>query len=456
MTDSGSSSERPSPNLAGEARAVPSGGVARGELWVPGSKSAAQRWLALALLAGRPTSLHRLPPGEDVDGFVGALVAAGWSAARQGTTLRLAPPAAASDRPVEIDCGAGGTMLRFLTAVLTAVPGRFLLDGVARLRERPLGPLLAALRALGGEVHCLGREGHAPLEIAGGSLRGGRARLDAGESSQYLSALLLAAQRATGSTTLEVVALTSRPYVDLTVDAIARCGGQVTHDGDEWRVEPRSLACPEIAVEADDSSAAYPAAAAALTGGDVHLRGLRRDSLQGDRGFLDLLATLGARVEWTGETLRVHGPGGGGLVAVDVDLAAMPDQVPTLAALAPFARGTTTIRGVPHLRLKESDRLAAMRHELGRLGVPVEERPDGLVVPGVWADAAPPTDEVTVDSHGDHRIAMALALVGLRRPGVRVAAPGVVAKSYPAFWAHLEALVGGGAAPSGLATDPRG
>ena len=169
---------------------------------------------------------------------------------------------------------------------------------------------------------------------------------------------------------------------------------------------------------------------------------LRRFSAQGDRAFLDLLAEMGAQVEWRGEEVTVRA--GSGLRAVEADLAALPDQVPTLAAVAPFARGTTRIRNVPHLRIKESDRLAAMASELARVGVPVEELPDGLVVPGCWADALPPATPVTVDSWGDHRIAMSLALVGLRRPGVRVARPEVVGKSYPGFWTVLLGLLEGG------------
>ncbi|MEM9596238.1 MAG: 3-phosphoshikimate 1-carboxyvinyltransferase, partial [Acidobacteriota bacterium] len=161
-------------------------------------------------------------------------------------------------------------------------------------------------------------------------------------------------------------------------------------------------------------------------------------SRQGDRGFVDLLARMGAEVAWRDGGLEVAG---GPLHAVTESLEATPDQVPTLAALAPFARGTTRILDVPHLRIKESDRLLAMATELRRVGAEVEELEDGLVIPGVWADAAPPRDPVTVDTWGDHRIAMAMALVGLRRPGISLRAPEVVGKSYPGFWRDLEGLI---------------
>lgn len=283
-----------------------------------------------------------------------------------------------------------------------------------------------------------------PVTVAGGSLRAGRVRLDAGESSQYLSALLMAGLAAPGPIAVEVDRLTSAPYVELTREAIAAFGGRVERRREEgreaWRIEPGLTPPSEIEVEADYSAAAYPAAAAALSGGRVELAGLRPDSAQGDRRFLELLGEMGAEVEAGADGWRVAAAGE--LSAVDVDLSTMPDQVPTLAALAPFARGITRIRGAAHLRIKESDRLAAMARELGRLGVPVRERPDGLEIEGAWARRPPPDAPTRVDTWDDHRIAMSLALVGLRRPGVVIRRPAVVAKSYPGFWTDLARLLG--------------
>ncbi|MFQ5349730.1 MAG: 3-phosphoshikimate 1-carboxyvinyltransferase, partial [Thermoanaerobaculia bacterium] len=320
------------------------------------------------------------------------------------------------------------------------VPGVWTLDGTERLRARPLVPLIAALRALGGRVDCLAAEGHAPLRVRGDGLEGGRVELDAGESSQYLSALLMAAVRARGEVEIVVKRLTSAPYVELTLGALGEFGPAVERPPNHhYKVRPARMAGAEIAVEADASAACYAGAAAALSGGRVTIRGLRPGSRQGDAGFFDLLRRMGAEVSWEGS--RLVAAGGGGLLAVTVDLSTMPDQVPTLAALAPFAEGTTRITGVPHLRLKESDRLRAMSLELSRLGATVEERPDGLEIAGIWARAVPPEEPVTVASHDDHRIAMSLALVGLRRPGVSVAEPGVVAKSYPEFWRDFDRLL---------------
>ncbi len=409
-----------------------------GRLRVPGSKSITQRYLNLALVARRPLEVRRPLMSEDPELFLGALAATGFVVEERAGTVRLDPGEVRAEG--DVFCGNGGTMFRFLTAALSTVPGAWRLDGVPRLRERPVGPLVSALRQLGAEVHCPREEGFAPLVITGGSLDGGRAVLDAGASSQYLSALLMAGLAARRAVEVEVAALASEPYVDLTLDAIAELGGQVEQEGRIYRVEPAPNLLADkrtVTVEGDFSAAAYPAAAAALTGGPVAIDGLRRSSRQGDRAFIDLLAKMGARIDWRGDVLEVTG---GALEAVDADLSAMPDQVPTLAALAPFARGTTRIHNVAHLRIKESDRLAAMARELGRLGAEAEELDDGLVIPGVWADNQPPASEVEVDTWGDHRIAMSLALVGLRRGGVVIREPGVVVKSYPDFWRDLEKL----------------
>jgi len=425
-----------------EPIAIPAGGVARGVVEVPGSKSATHRVLNLALLAGRELLVERPLLAEDTELFLAALRTCGFAVERGPAAVRLAPgapPAAAA-----IFCGNAGTMLRFLVASLATRPGEWTLDGVERLRERPVGPLVAALRQLGAEIEFLGRAGFPPLRVGGATLAGGRATLDAGESSQYLSALLMAGLGARRSVEIEVRALTSAPYVDLTRRAIAAFGGRVHRAGAVFRVEPTRLGAARVAVEGDYSAACYPAAAAALTGGEVELRGLDPDSAQGDRGFLELLERMGARVERAADRIVVCG--GPDLAALDVDLAAMPDQVPTLAALAPFARGTTRIRNVPHLRIKESDRLAVMAVGLRAAGAAVEERPDGLEIPGVWADGKPGSGPVAIDPRRDHRIAMSFAVLGLRRPGVTIEHPEVVAKSYPDFWRDFLRLVQAGRA----------
>lgn len=427
-----------------EPRRIPAGRVARGRVVVPPSKSVSHRYLNLTLLAAEPLTLERPLLAEDTRLFLAALRASGFATelSSDGGAVRLEPRA----RPlgeIKICCGNAGTMARFLVATLAAVPGRFRLDGTARLRERPVGPLVAAVRELGGEIEYLGEQGFLPLAIRGSTLRGGRVRLNAGSSSQYLSALLMAGTRAQEPIEIEVAALASAPYIDVTLALVREFGARVERlaGGAEtmaFRVEP-GLASPRSArVEGDWSAAAYPAAAAALTGGEVRLAEISASSAQGDRRFVDLLVEMGAEAVWRDGELQVSSDGH--LRGISADLSDIPDQVPTLAALAPFAQGETAIENVPHLRIKESDRLAAMARGLEAVGAPVTELPAGLVIPGAWAEGVPPRLPATIDPWDDHRIAMSFALLGLRRPGVSIADPEVVGKSYPDFWRDFESI----------------
>ena len=433
-----------SSSMSVEARAIPCGRRAAGRLRVPPSKSQTHRYFNLALLAGAPLVVERPLVADDTRLFLEALRRCGFRVEEEAGRVRLKPagPPAPEAGEIEILCGNAGTMFRFLVAALTVIPGVWRLDGTPRLRERPVGPLIVALRRLGARIDCLEAEGFAPLRIEGGTLGSGATSVHAKDSSQYLSALLMAALRAPGEVVVEAESLTSQPYIEVTLDAIAAFSGTVEPLGPQtWRVRPSRLRTAGVVeVEGDWSAAAYPAAAAALTGGEVVLEGLAPDSWQGDRGFLELLRAMGAEAVWSGRELTVRGRE---LHGIEADLSSMPDQVPTLAALAPFARGETKITNVAHLRIKESDRLNAMATGLRQLGAEVDEGPDWLRIPGLWADRNPPdVGEIRVDPHDDHRIAMSLALVGLLRPGVVVTSPGVVAKSYPGFWEDFEKLLG--------------
>lgn len=417
---------------------IPAGGRVRGSLRVPGSKSLTNRYLVLALLADAPTEIERPLVAEDTERLLAALAALGCGVEARADRVRVVPRERAVAR-ASLDCGASGTMARFLTAALTVLPGEWRLDGVERLRQRPLAPLLAALESLGARIDATA--GCLPLTVHGAGLAAGRARVAAGESSQYVSGLLLAATRALGEVVVEVDGLRSAPYVELTIAAMAEFGCPVERRGASvFAVRPRPPHSARVVVPGDDSAACYPAAAALVTGGAIELEGLARDSEQADRGFFEWLRRMGGGVEWRGDRLTVRSTGA--LTAVDADLSSMPDQVPTLAALAPFARGTTRISNVPHLRHKESDRLAAVAGGLRRLGVEVVEHADGLEIPGCWSRGAPPEDSVEIDTCGDHRIAMSFAVLGLRRPGVVLREPGVVAKSYPGFWRDLWEVLG--------------
>ncbi len=408
----------------------------RGSIRPPASKSLTQRYFNLALLSGRRLRLERFLRAEDTERWLEALETLGWRVAVDGDSVDLEPGQGAAGG--RIHCGAGGTMMRFLVASLNTIPGQWILDGIPRLRERTIAPLVDALLTHGARLTYEGEAGFLPLGVEGGTLEPGTFHLDAGLSSQFLSALLMLAANLQGESRLVVSRLTSAPYVELTLEALGAFGVTVIRRSDGFRLRGGMTPPARLEVEGDWSAACYPATAAVITGGEVRIEGMNPRSAQGDRNFLSVLESMGADLRWDESSLVVGRKAP--LRSVDVSLGAMPDQVPTLAAIAPFALGRTIIREVPHLRHKESDRLAAMSRELSALGVPIVERPDGLEIEGIWAREVPQTPEVEVSSWGDHRIAMALALTGLGRGGVRIQEPGVVAKSYPQFWTDLDSL----------------
>jgi 3-phosphoshikimate 1-carboxyvinyltransferase len=449
-------------SISAEAEAgsliLPSGRIS-GEVRPPGSKSGTNRAINLAILrargagvvsegiqssepSGSGVTLRGALLSEDTELFLEVARGFGLHVEVEGTTVRLGAGRATTTG--RFACGNGGTMTRFLVATASVIPGEWLIDGTPRLRERTVAPLVDALRGLGAQIDCLEREGFVPLRVRGG-LESGRGELavalDAGVSSQFLSALLMAGQVAPSPWRIDLRALTSAPYVDLTLEALAAFGGSCRPTATGYAVEPSRLAAGEIAVEIDYSAACYAAAGAALTGGPVSLLGARERSQQGDRRFLDLLAEAGAEVSFGrgGEpAARVSGLASRGLV---VDAGDIPDQVPTLAVLGPFLAGGLTVHNAAHLRIKESDRLAAMVEMLTRAGAVAHETADGLRVEGCWASQAPPDREVAIDPKGDHRIAMSAAVLALRRPGLRLEDPGAVVKSYPDFWRDWSVIV---------------
>jgi 3-phosphoshikimate 1-carboxyvinyltransferase len=324
--------------------------------------------------------------------------------------------------------------MRFLAAAATLTPAGATVTGQAPLLRRPVGPLVAALRALGAEVR--DRGGRPPVTAAGGGLDGGRATVDAGASSQFASAVLLVAPAARRSVVLTAERLGAAAYVALTVELMGRFGAAVEPAGPAtWRVAAgHPYRATDLVVEYDASAAAHLLALAAATGGRVTVTNATPGTLQPDAALVDLLAAMGATVTRSGSELTVRGPEV--LGPVDADLAGMPDQVTTVAALAALAKGRSRLGGVAVARGHETDRLAALAAELAKLGVAVTELPDGLVVDGAGPDRLRPARLAT---WGDHRLAMALAAVAARVPGVVLEDPGCVAKTYPRFWDDLAA-----------------
>jgi 3-phosphoshikimate 1-carboxyvinyltransferase len=421
--------------LPGALELLPAGPVDL-RLAAPASKSVTNRALLCAALAAGTSHLEGAAPSDDAAAMAAALVELGagidlGAASRwrvEGTGGRLRSP----DHP--LDARLSGTTMRFLAAAATLTPAGATVTGWPPLLRRPVGPLVVALRALGAGIADAG-DGLAPVTAAGGGLEGGRAGVDAAASSQFASAVLLVAPYARRPVELTVERLGAAAYVALTAQLMGRFGATVEAAGPAtWRVEPVPYRATDLAVEYDASAAAHLFALAAATGGQVTVTNASPATLQPDAALPDLLAAMGATVTRDGDAVEVRGPGR--LGPVDADLAAMPDQVTTVAALAALADGRSRLRGVAVARGHETDRLAALAAELAKLGVAVTERPDGLEIAGAGPAALRPARLAT---WGDHRMAMALAAVAARVPGVVLEDPACVAKTYPGFWRDLAA-----------------
>ncbi|MET0343593.1 MAG: 3-phosphoshikimate 1-carboxyvinyltransferase [Polyangiales bacterium] len=332
--------------------------------------------------------------------------------------------------------GNAGTAARFLPNVMALGSGVYEIDGVARMRERPIAPLLDALTALGVRVEALGNPGCFPLRVHGGTLRGGRVSISGSVSSQYASGLMLAAPAMPDGLTLDIEGtLVSRPYLEMTAQIMRDFGAEVTRQGERtFVVAPTGYTGRAYRIEPDASAASYFFAAAAITGGRVRIDGLGTSSLQGDRGLVHILAKMGCTVDEGPDFTEVRGPLPGTLVGVDVDMADLSDVAQTLAVVAPFARTPTRVTGIGFIRNKETDRVGAVVNELSKLGIRADEEADGFVVhPG----APRPGDVSTYD---DHRMAMSFALLGLVHPGIRILDPGCVSKTFPDYFDVLESL----------------
>jgi 3-phosphoshikimate 1-carboxyvinyltransferase len=409
---------------------------------VPGSKSITNRALLVAALADGPSELRGALHSDDTLYMAQALNALGAPVGSDGggASFRVEGAGGGFRAPeVDLFVGNSGTTMRFLTAALPLGRGRYRIDGVPRMRLRPIAPLLAALSDLGADAESELGTGCPPIVVRAAGLPGGSTRMAGDLSSQYFSALLMAAPYAERGVEVAVEGdLVSKPYLPMTTAVMAAFGVTADLDIEHWRtfgVRPGQRYTGRVYdIEPDASNASYFFAAAAVTGGRVRVEGLGRGSTQGDLGFVEVLRQMGAQVEVGDDATEVQGPPSGDLRGVDLDLGPISDTAQTLAAIAPFADGPTTIRGVAHARLKETDRVAALATELRRLGQEVEEFPDGL---HITPRPIVPTDIATYD---DHRMAMSFAVAALRAPGVRLRDPGCVAKTFPGFFDVLDAV----------------
>jgi 3-phosphoshikimate 1-carboxyvinyltransferase len=419
--------------------AIPPARALRGEIAVPGSKSASNRALAIASLSPRPTEIRGLLDSEDTRAMLACLAAMGARIERSGRTLRVAgPPRVPRDRVTELDAGDSGTAARFLAALCACVPGRFRLRGSPRLSERPMGELVAALRAGGAAIDSQDAENRLPLSIEGGSLRSGALSVDASRSSQFLSALLIAGAALPGG--IEVCptsALASAPYVELTVAALSAFGHSVERSDGGIRVHPGGGGPASYRIPGDYSSAVPLLAACGIAGGEIALTGLVFPSADPDARALPVLERIG--IEIRGEGARVVARRkAGGPAPVSVRATDFPDAVPALAALAAFSTGESRFEGIEHLREKESDRIGALDSLLAAAGIEARAERDALAVGGSSPRAAAAPRRLP--TFADHRIAMAAALLALRVPGTLIENPACVGKSYPGFFRDLESV----------------
>jgi 3-phosphoshikimate 1-carboxyvinyltransferase len=404
---------------------------------MPGSKSLTQRALVIAALAKGRSFLSQGLVSEDTRYLVDGLCALGSEISVSPDEMIITGTGGRIKNPGRtIYLGNNGTALRFLATLVSLGKGKFILDGDRRLRERPVGLLLEALKTLG--VTAGGRDctGYPPVVIETNGISGGRVTLTDAESSQFVSSLLIGAPYASEDVEIQLKGRTvSEPYIDMTLNIMEHFGVTAIRDRQNiFRVKcGQRYSGRQYLIEGDASSASYFFLAAALCRGRIRVENMNPESQQGDIGFLAIMEASGCSVVWGDSWVEVVGRPllGGEWV---LDMGRMPDLVPTLAVLSAFRPGRTVITHVPHLRFKESDRIAALVNELNRIGVKAKETEDGLIIEGGKPHRA------EIETYNDHRIAMSFAVAGLIVPGMRIKNRYCVDKSFPGFWDELKKL----------------
>jgi 3-phosphoshikimate 1-carboxyvinyltransferase len=399
---------------------------------VPGSKSITNRALVCAALAAGRSTLEGALWANDTEAMAGCLRALGVDVHVDAGSARIMVVGCDGVLPeasARLDVVLSGTTARFIAPVASTGHGRYEIDGGAPMRRRPMGPLIHALRSLGVTVEETGEPGHLPFVVAAGGVEGGQVALSGDVSSQFLSGVMLAAPCFAKGVEVELTTdLVSAPYVELTRSVMRAFG--VEANG--LVVAPDRYSACTFAVEPDASTASYFFAAAVVCGGRVRIDGLGTDSMQGDLALVDVFASMGATVERDATSTAVAGTGT--LHGTTVDLRQFSDMVPTLAVVAAFADGPTTITGVGFIRGKESDRIDAVVTELRRCGIDAVANDDGMTVHPRRPHGA------VIETYDDHRIAMAFSVLGLRVRGIEISDPGCVAKTFPEFFDTLDRL----------------
>ncbi|MDH4118754.1 MAG: 3-phosphoshikimate 1-carboxyvinyltransferase [Acidimicrobiia bacterium] len=400
----------------------------------PGSKSFTNRALVVAALAGGGVShLSGCLEADDTVAMRNCLRGLGVMVDDNDDPWLVLGTGGLLTAPDEVlDAAASGTTARFVTAIAALADGPVTIDGTPRMRRRPIGPLVDAMEHLGIRVESAG--GFPPVTVVPGRRRGGSVTIDGSASSQFVSALLMLAPMLGEPVTIELAGGTavSRPYLQSTLEVMTAFGADVVDDGPRFVVAPTGYRKTHYAIEADASAAAYPFIAGAVTGGRVVVEGIPATSTQPDLAIIGVLETMGCHVARDHESIILSGPST--LSAVDVDMNDAPDAVLALSVACLFAVGESRIRNVGNLRLKETDRLSALEAEINRIGGRCRIESDDLIItPGDLHGAV-------VETYDDHRMAMSFAIAGLRVPGIEIADPGCVAKTWPGFFTMLDSL----------------
>ena len=426
-------------SLSDSVRIEPVAGPLDADVRIPGSKSITNRALLVAGLATSESTLSGMLFSDDTRFMAEALVDLGLAVESDAATESARVVGGGGSFPKQaahLYVGNSGTTMRFLTAALAVAPGRYRVDGNARMRSRPIGPLLDALGQLGSSVRSETGNDCPPVIVEGKGLSGGHCRMEGGLSSQYFSALMMAAPYAQRDVEIEVVGdLVSAPYLEITAAVMRDFGVDADLDRDSWRRfhvrAGQRYAGRSYEIEPDASNASYFFAAAAVSGGRVRVPGLGSRSTQGDLNFVRALERMGATVTMTETDTEVTGPRVGELRGIEIDMNEISDTAQTLAAIAPLAIGPTTIRGISHNRLKETDRIADLATELRRIGQDVVEFEDGLTI------NPQPIQPAMIQTYDDHRMAMSFAITGLMAAGIEILDPGCTAKTFPDFFDRL-------------------